>query len=79
MLQTLNHPNGPREVFVVDLATIPELPITWSTRTEEPYAKALAAAIATGVIEKPGKYAIDVHTPAGRPEVLDYVIYTITE
>ena len=49
------------EVYVVDLNTIPELPITWNTPDEEPYAKALEQAIRNGTISEPGKYGIHVH------------------
>lgn len=45
-------------VYVADLKTMPELPITWETSEEEPYARCLDNAIRTGVITEPGKYGI---------------------
>lgn len=49
-----------REVFVVDLKEIPELPIRWENEEEKPYARVLAMAIMSGVIVFPGKYALEV-------------------
>lgn len=73
MLQTIQG----CEVFVVDFNTMPDLPITWSTEAEKPYALALGAAISTGVITEPGKYGIHVTDTTADP--LEYTIYTITE
>jgi hypothetical protein len=56
-LQTVD---GIDNVFVVDFDTMPELPITWSTAEEEPYARSLDDAIRTGKITEPGKYGIVV-------------------
>jgi len=64
------------DVFVVDLDTMPELPITWNTEEEKPYALALAAAIQQGVITEPGKYGI--HIPSDDQPLL-YSIFTIKE
>lgn len=60
-----------RPVYVVDLPTIPELPIyainepalpahNYKTRLAD-YAVALNEAIRTGVITEPGKYAIEIN------------------
>ena len=49
------------EVYVVDLKTVPELPITWNTPEEEPYARALQGAIERGQISEPGKYAFRIY------------------
>lgn len=68
-----------KEVYVVDLKTMPELPITWETPEEEPFAKALGAAILTGVITEPGKYGIETKTRSRLPELIDYIIFTIKE
>jgi hypothetical protein len=66
------------QVFVVDFDTVPELPIRWANDTEKPYAMALGAAIATGVITEPGKYGIEVGNYL--PDVdLTYTIHTIIE
>jgi hypothetical protein len=62
MLQTVDG----REVFVVEFDTMPELPITWATPEEEPYALGLARAIEQGWIAEPGKYGVEVGTfPSG--------------
>lgn len=47
-------------LFIVDFDTMPELPITWSTEEEMPYAIALGRAIENGQITEPGKYGISV-------------------
>lgn len=65
-----------RKVFVVDFDVMPELPITWSNSSEEPYAKALGAAIATGVVVEPGMYGIEVDTDVPGVD-LTYNVYTI--
>lgn len=49
------------KVYVVDLKTMPKLPIAWTKPEEEPYARALQMAIEDGAITKPGKYGIHVH------------------
>jgi hypothetical protein len=59
MLQTVDG----KEVFIVEFETMPELPINWATEEEKPYALALAIAISTGVINKPGKYGLEVDNP----------------
>lgn len=64
------------DVYVVDFATMPELPITWKTDEEKPFAQALQAAIRDGVITEPGKYGI--HIPADNKPTL-YSIFTIIE
>ena len=68
-----------REVFVVDFDVMPELPITWNTLDEKPYADALANAIQTGVITKPGKYGIAIEEPVDPTVTISYSIYTIKE
>lgn len=76
MLQTFDG----RLVFIVDFDTMPELPITWNNSEEEPYAKALQAAIQDGVITKPGKYGIQIDHGATIPEITSqYTIWTIKE
>lgn len=76
MLQTING----TEVFVVDIVTMPELPITWSTAEEEPYARSLDHALRTGVITQPGKYGIERETPKSRLDWNShYTIYRIEE
>lgn len=72
MLQTVDN----RTVFVVDFDTMPTLPITWNTAEEEPYARALVAAIQDGVITKPGKYGIEI-TYVGSST--HYIIHFIKE
>lgn len=72
MLQTIDGYN----VFVVDFKTMPELPITWSSPEEEPYAKALQAAIQDGVITEPGKYGIQIEHAS---PLSTYTIHTIKE
>lgn len=71
MLQTV----AGREVFVVDFDTMPELPIT-GVGEEEPYARALTAAIEDGVITEPGKYGIHVSDRSNR---LVWNVYRIEE
>lgn len=66
-----------REVYVVEFDTVPELPITWNSDEEEPYAKALHAAIENGLITEPGKYGIHVETSEGPMPI--YNIYHINE
>jgi hypothetical protein len=61
MLQTIQG----REVYVVEFDTVPDLPITWNTPEEEPYARALHIAIEGGLITEGGKYGIDVETSEG--------------
>lgn len=72
MLQTVDG----REVYVVEFDTMPELPITWMTQEEEPYARALAAAIHNKVVTEPGKYGVHIdHDADGK----FYKIYRIEE
>lgn len=73
MLQTIDG----RKVYVAEFDEIPELPITWDTPEEEPYARCLDNAIRTQVITKPGKYGI--YVTVGADEKLTYHIYTIKE
>lgn len=49
-------------VYVVVIPTNPLslLPIRWDTSLEKVYAQALEAAIRDGVINKPGKYGIEI-------------------
>ena len=54
MLQTVDGRYG----YVVEFDEVPALPITWSKRREEPYARALAHAIHDKQITKGGKYMI---------------------
>lgn len=76
MLQTVD---GRDDVFVVDFDAMPELPITWNTNEEKPYALALAHAIQTGQITKPGKYGIIIDPPVDAAVPITFSIYTITE
>lgn len=46
------------DIYVVEFDVMPELPITWATEDERPYALALARALHNGTISKPGKYGI---------------------
>lgn len=73
MLQTIHGVT----MFIVEFDTMPELPITWSNETEKPYALALGAAIATGIVTEPGKYGITVQ---GDVETnMDYNIWSIKD
>jgi hypothetical protein len=63
-------------VFVVDFDTMPALPITWNNSEEEPYARALQAAIQDGVITEPGKYGIQIEH---KNQTTTYTIHSITE
>jgi hypothetical protein len=57
MFQTIQD----RNVFVVDLKVLPELPITdGGLPALKPYAAALELAILNGIIKEPGKYGIEV-------------------
>lgn len=47
-------------VYVVDLKTMPELPITGRDQFEQAYADALTDAIVRRMVSTPGKYAIEV-------------------
>jgi hypothetical protein len=67
-----------REVFVVDFDTMPELPITWITFEERPYAEALQDAIQHKIITEPGKYGIAIEKPLA-PNVFTYTIFAIIE
>lgn len=64
-----------RQVYVVILHAMPDLPIVWDAPSQEPYAKALTAAIQDGVITEPGKYGIQIHNDADKK----YDIYAIKE
>lgn len=64
-----------RQVYVVDFDAMPELPIT-GVGEEIPFARALTAAIESGLISEPGKYGIEVVEEHGR---LDYTIFAIVE
>lgn len=76
MLQTI----AGTEVFVVDLVTLPELPITWNNADEELYARALDHALRTNVITEPGKYGIELEPPKSRIDRdSHYRIHRITE
>lgn len=74
MLQTVDG----REVYVVDFDTMPELPITWETPEEEPYARCLTAVIEDKVITEPGKYGIEVKYDKEENEKF-YSVYRIEE
>jgi hypothetical protein len=65
-----------RDVYVIDFATMPELPITAGSLEDAPYAAALDDAIRTGVITEPGKYGIEIK---GATDRIDYSIYAIKE
>ena len=71
MLQTIN---GIR-VYVVDLKTMPELPVT-GIGEEAIYAEALTTAIQNGDIVEPGKYGIHVYLTLN---VKEYNIFKIVE
>lgn len=64
-----------KQVYVVEFKKMPELPITWEEDKpeEKPYALALARAIHTKVITRPGKYAIYIVSDK------QYEIYTLKE
>ncbi len=47
-------------VYVVDLDTMPELPIV-GTGIDQYYAEALTDALRNGVVTKPGKYGIYIN------------------
>jgi hypothetical protein len=49
-----------QKIYVVEFETMPQLPITWKTEEEKPYALALAQAIHEKIITEPGKYGIFV-------------------
>lgn len=70
MLQTVDGRYG----YVVEFDEVPALPITYAKDEEKPYALALAAAIHTKELTKPGKYML-VISDNGQ----DYEIFTITE
>lgn len=61
-------------VFVVDFATMPELPIRGDLPGSSDYAWALTDAIETGIVTEPGKYGIHVSQDRQR-----YDIYKIIE
>ena len=67
-----------RDVFVVELTGFPveNLPITWNTEEERPYAIALDSAIKSGIVRSAGKFGIHVTESA---EALTYNIYAIKE
>lgn len=65
------------EVFVVDLQTMPELPITWERDEEQPYALALETALRAGAITVPGKYGIYVEGTEGPKPIFN--LYHIIE
>lgn len=71
MLQVI----GNRKVYVIDFDVMPELPITWESEEERPYAKALQAAIETNVIDQPGKYGIFI----GPDDPTHWVAFEIIE
>jgi hypothetical protein len=74
MLQTVDG----LDVYVVDFDTMPELPITWNTLAEKPYAKALDDAIRSNIITEPGKYGIAL-VPYSPHHHIRYAIYAIQE
>lgn len=74
MLQTIDG----REVYVVEFDTMPELPIT-GVGDEIPYARALTAAIAEGLITEPGKYGVHVTQEPEYDGSLVYNVYEIIE
>jgi hypothetical protein len=67
-----------KEVFVVEFDTLPELPITWETEEEKPYALALTAAFQKATITEPGKYGIEF-TREDDAGDLQYQVYRIDE
>lgn len=69
MIQTINGQN----VYVIDLKTMPQLPI-WGTGWEAPYAEALTAAISEGVINETGKYGVQVNLNTN-----EWKVFKITE
>lgn len=73
MLQTIDD----HEVFVVEFSGWPvDLPITWETEEERPYAIALDSAIKAGIVTAAGKYGIHVTENGDR---LTYNIFAIKE
>lgn len=73
MLQTVD---GVENVYVVDLKTMPQLPIIWIRSEEAPYAMALDHAIRTGQIKEPGKYGFTLGANANN---LTYTVARIIE
>lgn len=60
-------------MFVVDLDTMPELPITGANSKERIYASALTDAIKSGQITKPGKYGISVDKYRNRYDIYEII------
>jgi hypothetical protein len=65
------------DIYVVDFDTMPELPITWSTEEEKPYALALARALSNGTISEPGKYGIHIVEDDG--STITWSVYKLVE
>jgi len=65
--------NG-KQLYVVHLDEIPDLPITGEGYVQKQYAGALTQAIATGMIKEPGIYGIEVEFPSTK-----WSVYQITE
>jgi hypothetical protein len=63
-------------LYVVDLKTMPQLPITGSG-PEKIYAEILTTAIRRGLVKVPGKYGIHIEKRLFRP--LIWNIYKITD
>jgi hypothetical protein len=71
MFQTIDG----RNVFVVELAQLPDLPITDGGIPHlKPYAEALELAILSGIVKAPGKFGIEI-TDLGT----NYNIYEVKE
>jgi len=73
MLQTV----AGRQVYVVNFTGWPlDLPITWETEEERPYAVALTSAIKAGIVTAAGKYGIHLEHKNGKDT---YSIFQIIE
>lgn len=64
-----------RAVYVVDLKTLPALPVV-GTGYEQYYAEALTRALLDGVVTEPGKYGIELYYEKG---IQKYNIYLIID
>ena len=69
-----------REVFVVELTGFPRenLPITWKTEKERPYAIALDSAIRARIVKTAGKFGVYV-TEHPKTKNLTYHCYSIKD
>jgi hypothetical protein len=65
-------------VYVVDLKTMPTLPIV-GTGYEQYYAEALTAALEQGLIKIPGKYGIEIFFDGSMVRMMHWNVYRIDE